>query len=126
MFDADNDDFGSALQVQYSDDYPEISFFDRDADNLLKLMALTKARAWRYEHEFRLLSKEPPLHLQLPVHQHAYTFPKERLLGIILGCEISSENENSIRELVEGYEHPLELRRARRSKDRYALELVDA
>lgn len=126
VFDADNDDFGSAMKIQYSDKYPSIDFLDGDPDTLLELVVLTKARVWEYENEFRLLSREPRRYSpQLPICNHFYTFPKERLLGVIFGCEISSENEKFIREIALSYAHPIRLQRAMRSKDKYSLELFD-
>jgi len=124
VFDANYDDFGLAYQVQYSKDYPSISYFDRDTDKLIELMALTKASAWSYECEFRLLSKEPWYEPLLPVHDHVYTFPKERLIGVILGSEIIPENESYIRGLMSGFGGKLELLRARRSRNTYSLELT--
>jgi hypothetical protein len=126
VFDANHGEFGLAFQVQYSDDYPTISYFDRDTDKLFRLMALTKASVWNYENEFRIISQEPWYDPLPPVHNHVYTFPKECLIGVIMGCEISQQNENDVRGWVSGYGPPFKLWRARRARDKYSLDLIPA
>ena len=122
-FDAENDDFGSALEIQYSDDYPSMDFFDRDPDRLLKSMILTKASDWQYESEYRLITKVPHLHPQIQVVENTWAFPPERLVGVIMGCEISPKNEAIVREFVSSYESSVTLQRAVRSNHEYAIKL---
>lgn len=121
-FDADNDELGSAMEVEYSEEYPAVGFFDRDADALLKKMALTKSTVWKYENEFRLLAKHPPIRPMLPVRDHIYGFDRRQLKEVILGCAISPENERDVRAWVAGFGSPVELVRARRLPTRYGLE----
>jgi hypothetical protein len=127
VFDADDEDnFGTALKVNYSDDYPTVDYFDRDPNTLLSLTALTKAKAWEYEQEFRLITKHPPLDVQLPVDNHLWFFPRKLLIEVILGSRIDVANEKAIRNLVSVYEKPIKISRALPIYNKYSLRLVDA
>ncbi len=126
-FDSSHDDeFGAALQVVYSDDLPSIGFFDRDPTCALVAMALTKASIWKYEQEFRMIAPDPPIPGVLTLINDNFTFTADRLIEVILGCQIKPDDEEFIRRLVVAYPTPIKIRRAVRSKTQFALTLIDA
>ncbi|HVA79840.1 MAG TPA: DUF2971 domain-containing protein [Candidatus Binataceae bacterium] len=98
-FPANNWNFYDGIKAQkiiYSDDYPEVSFFAAEWEAWMKLMTaclLTKSKHWCYEHEWRAI--EPP-----PESGAAHGWHKlhpNSLAGVILGCEISPEDELEVR-----------------------------
>lgn len=119
-------DFGEAMEVHYSKDLATVDFFDREHETNLRAMALTKSDEWRYEHEFRLVSQEPTPSGMLPVNNHLYVFDPACLTEVIMGCNISPEDEVFIREMVAFSPSPIKLRRAVRSEHRFELDIVDA
>ena len=124
-FDARNADFGSALKVEYSTDYPALEFFDTDPATSLQAMILTKSKDWDYENEYRLVTKIPPLREQILLRNDKFTFQARHLTGVILGCQISTSNEQAIRSLVAAYPTPVTIRRAVRSTSKFFLEFDD-
>jgi len=125
-FDAKNKDFGSALKVEYSATYPVLEFFDDDPAATLQSMILTKSEDWFYEKEFRLVTRIPPLSQQIQLHNDKFTFQHTHLTGVILGCQISDENEAMIRGFVAAYPSPLTIKRAVRSTSKFSLDFVTA
>jgi hypothetical protein len=126
-FDASGNDFGLAFEVHYSSELPTSDFFeDSHWSETLRSMALTKSDVWKYENEFRLIAEEPhPGPPQLVVKDHVYKFEPQRLVEVIMGCQISAENEASVHSWVANYPTAIALRKARRSTSKFALEFVN-
>lgn len=118
--------FGDALEVHYSKDLATMDFFDRGDETNLRAMALSKSEEWRYEHEFRLVSQEPTPSGMLPVNDYLHVFDPACLVEVIMGCNISTEDEAFVREMVALSPSPIKLRKAIRSEHRFALDFVDA
>lgn len=78
--------FGEALQVFYKHGRPRVNIFKRRKDAIDDVF-LTKSSDWKYESEYRIIgpARKPAT---------AYNFPRECLIGIILGAKIKQENEN--------------------------------
>ena len=119
-------DFGEAMEVHYSKDLATLDLFDRKHETNLRVMALTKSDEWWYEHEFRLVSEEPTPSGMLPVNNHLYVFDPACLDEVIMGCNISTEDEVFVRKMVALSPSPIRLRKAIRSEYRFALDIVDA
>lgn len=99
-FKVDEEFFGHASKITYSDDYPKVDYlkniiFDKNqADKAI----LTKSKLWQYEEEYRiiLVSEPPPDPFStddIVGHHEIREFPEELLTGVILGCSISEENK---------------------------------
>lgn len=92
IFDATTNFFAPAQKVQYPSLRPKINPL-RDTDDLMMTSALlTKSFHWAYEDEWRLTHyrKGPGV----------YTYPSGALLGVILGAQISSDNEALVRQWI--------------------------
>ncbi len=124
-FSVNNDDMGSAMQVSYSEELPSIEYFDRNEEETLKALILTKSSAWRYEEEFRMVSKEPPIHPQIQLVNQRYNFPANRLVEVILGCEATQNLEDRVRGWIANYGTPVRLFRTSRSKEKFSLDLTE-
>lgn len=126
-FSADNDDFGSALAVEYSAEVPSIEFLSQVSDeSLMRSLILTKADVWSYEEEFRLITHEPATYPQIPLIEHRYRYQPAQLSEVILGCEIRPEDEANVREWIAEHALPVNLYRAKRSASKFGLELIPA
>jgi hypothetical protein len=105
--------FDGAISVIYASDYPQLKV-TMGSRELADGMVRTKATHWAYESEWRVLNVEvTPLH----------DFPKECLSGVILGCQISAENENLITEWLAERSSPAALYRAVKALDKFAVRI---
>lgn len=124
-FASDTQEFGQAIEVNYSCDLPNMDFFERDHEKIITTIALTKSKEWKYEQEFRLVSQEPTM-CGLPiVKDHWYCFRPENLVEVIMGCNIKPTDENFVRDMVAACPSPIKLRRAVRSTIRFGFEFID-
>ena len=83
----------------------------------MKAMLLTKSCHWSYEEEYRLFRVRGQTE-DMPTHS---TFAPELLDGIVLGAEISGEDEGKILEILESREPRVEVLRAERSRKSFEL-----
>jgi len=124
-FVSDSQEFGQAIEVNYSCDLPSMDYFERDHEKTIATIALTKSIEWKYEQEFRLVSQEPTI-LGLPtVKDPWYCFRPEHLVEVIMGCNIKPVDESFVRDMVAAFPSPIKLRRAFRSTTRFGFEFVD-
>ncbi len=72
---------GAARQVQYAEEYPELSFVGQDWLRTLTRLILTKAKAWEHEKEWRFFSADPPYNRKL-------AFPPNALIRVIFGARM--------------------------------------
>jgi hypothetical protein len=86
------------LWVQYAEELPVLdasAFFNRDGANvmeMLKVFYATKYIAWKYEAEFRLVSKRGDVALDLP----------GRIVEVILGEKVSDADAQRAHAAVQG------------------------
>ncbi len=108
--------FELAWRVKYSRLRPRINILKENRDDLLRDLFLTKSDIWSYEEEWRLITKDGP---------GSYRYPHKRLVGIILGANISAENEKQVRNWLSDVPHPIKLQRAVPDRDTFSLNIVD-
>lgn len=124
-FDVKNELFCCALPVEYLGCYPLFTLgAEGDYEDIRPL--LTKADAWQYENEFRLVATEYPAVFDgVPTTRDGYLpFPKEALKAIIIGPLMPSSERDLIRSLVEASGWDVEVKLASLVPDRYSLEIV--
>ena len=91
----------AALKVFYSEDYPEVDFFqileriDEDSDEAIRIrlrffqsLCLTKSLEWSYEAEWRVIDEFLGGKLQ--------RFPEGIVTAVYLGCRMEEEDEKRI------------------------------
>jgi len=118
IFDAMNDFFAPAQEVQYARLRPEINPVSDSDDSMMESALLTKSLHWSYEEEWRLVQ-----YLRGP---GVYTYPQGALLGVILGARISSGNEARMRQWVKEAGVPIELYRGSPSMTEYLVSIAPA
>lgn len=97
-FDAGMLPIASAMKVHYQDEYPSVDYpMPNDARGFAAV--LTKARAWEYEDEFRLLlvSSAPD---QYPNDGESYCLSGDEITSIYLGAEVSDIHRQQLISLV--------------------------
>lgn len=109
--------FSDAQQVEYSDDYPQIKYFQMTATERVRKMLLTKASHWSYEREWRALRTGPPPGLEV--------YPVGSLAIVILGCQIRPSDREEIMALVARTPAAPEVYQARRSNSAFGLDVCD-
>jgi hypothetical protein len=126
-FSTDAEEFSGAYRVIYSERYPLFNLADDDpANNLLPLV--TKAAAWSYEEEYRVIAE---VHAtarsdgSLHTHENFLTIPPSSLKSVILGCEMGSSSRESVRDIVKRSGKAISVRQAVRIANHYTLTITD-
>jgi hypothetical protein len=116
IFDATSNFFEPAQEVQYPSLRPRINPLRDSDDSMLTSALLTKSSDWAYEEEWRLIHylKGPGL----------YTYPSGALLGVILGAQISLENETLVRQWINEAEGSISLYRGSPSTTEYRVNIT--
>jgi len=122
-FNVANDTICGALEVQYHPEFPMTRQYSDDlAENLLPLLA--KSDVWSYEKEFRLLTQEAsnatPHDTLLTKNGHL-KLGDGALRSIIVGC---LGPYDAVRDLAARYSPNIQVQRARKVENRYALEIA--
>ncbi len=109
--------FGTALQVQYSDDYPEIDFYNTPAEEKPKLSLLRKFTDWSYEKEWRILNYEAgPCSLQ---------YPTELMKSVTFGLRMDEQHKANIRYWLSRRGMPVKIYQTIQGRDRFEVNFVE-
>jgi len=127
-FSCDNIVFGSAIQIQYSSEYPSLNFAIDGQDPLGMLPLFVKSDVWGYEDEYRVIAQEVfrlPRADILRTRRNLAKCPPGALRAIIMGCMIPQSDAAELRRIIDQqFPQRVELKRAVRSPDRYSLSIV--
>lgn len=119
MFDAHSGIFCNAQEVKYRNHCKvfKVTEVREHAEEAMEAAILTKAEGWRYEGEWRLFTPEQA--------GKFVEFQSRELIGLILGCAISAEDQRRVRSWLAQRSIPTDLFVAqRKSPDSYELEIV--
>ena len=103
------------FKVRYSNDFPIANVYELGWDRTVHTLLAVKSLEWEYEQEWRFLSTRGP---------GLVLIPDSALVGIILGCRTSPEDERDVRTWV-GASSPRYLR-AVKAPYEYRLDIVPA
>jgi hypothetical protein len=122
-----DDDFGFLRPVVYSARRPELRLSDDDeGDRAFEIFALTKAEAWSYEQEVRLIWALHAADRKVPTADGEICLlacPLAAIRSITLGCKAAEATQTTIQDLLNRQEAAhIRLRRARMHET--AFELV--
>jgi hypothetical protein len=113
----------SALRVEYSEAYPLVrGYSTSEEENLVPL--LTKADAWRYEREYRLIAQErgnSTPHETLLTDNNFLRINGSSILSIIVGCQ---GNFDDAQDVVAAVAPHLTVKRASRVPNRFELAIT--
>lgn len=84
--------FATAQPVHYREERPHVNPLVHSHDQMLDAAMFTKSNHWSYEREWRIL--------QYKKGAGIYTVPAHALVQVVLGAEISAENEMKVRQWV--------------------------
>jgi hypothetical protein len=122
-----NDVLSGALQVVYCKTYPPLDLAD-DHHRTVLLPLLTKAKAWEYEDEYRLIAQEEAEalnHESLITKNNLLLLPDGALASIIVGCVAPEATRDAVREIVRRCGRNLHLKHAVRVPNHYSLTIED-
>jgi hypothetical protein len=88
VFDGANEFFGRAQEIKYAKDYPKVQYLRASKQQITQATLLTKAGAWRYEKEWRVVEYEKG--------PGPYRFPPETLVGVIFGYKMPATSKQVI------------------------------
>jgi hypothetical protein len=121
-FNVQSETICGALEVQYRDDFPMTNLYSNDeSENLLPLLA--KARAWEYEHEYRLIAQDADHrtpHDTLLAKGGHLELSKGALLSVIVGHLGPYEQ---VKTLTMRYRPEIQVLRAHLVPNRYELDI---
>lgn len=107
--------FGRAQPVAYSTAYPQVDPVLDSPDHLVEALILTKASAWAYEEEWRIIDHQTCPGLK--------TFPAELLVGVILGATMRPDDRQYVAGLLEKRLQPVRLYEAVVGEGTFALTI---
>lgn len=108
--------FRRSQKVKYSKQYPITRVFDSD-EQRMETAILTKSKHWEYEQEYRIIETEG---------FGEYSYPGELLVSVILGCNISEQNERNVKQWVQARNPRPTLLRAAKKNREYGLHIEEA
>lgn len=141
-FDAEQGPFAVAQQVVYTNEPPIIQRLRDSMSDLLKKSMLTKQMEWGYEREWRVIARwDDAERKRIYIDEHdipatalsfiqnqdgpgLYEFPRESIASVILGSEISADNEAEVRDMIGRMPKPVVVKRAHYNAER-ELEIVE-
>jgi|ERR1700730_14215332 len=88
------------------------------APNAFRRSVYSKSSVWDYENEWRILDKKRPGEEGSSVLRE---FHPQELVSVYLGCRISAEDRNRIKDILVGWGTPVSLFRMREERVRYEL-----
>lgn len=112
----DNPFFANAHPVNYQKLRPEVNPLIDSYEEMLDKSMFTKSDHWKYEKEWRIL--------QYKGGAARYTLPTESLVGIILGAQIESENEQKIIKWASTSPSKPWIRKAKLSNTKFSLSIA--
>lgn len=125
IFDADNEEFGSAMEVRYQDEYPVVDYIEEDEFEVMKNSGFVKFTDWSYEKEFRLVSAEPNFVNVLKVINNIWEFPQEMLIGVIFGYKMSGSDQSIVKGFCGKRANDIAFKKAMLSDNNFYLNIVD-
>ncbi len=118
VFDPSEPFFAKAQPVHYRDDRPHVNPLIHTQDQMLDAAMFTKSNHWKYEREWRIL--------QYRKGDGVYTIPSRALVQVVLGAEISAENEAKVCQWASEAVSPISVIRASLSPMKFKVEIKDA
>ena len=110
--------FTGCKKVVYYPDFPTLSDFNKRHE---ELFILSKSKHWDYEGEWRII--EPVKDEEKDETGKVYTFDKNVLTGIILGCEISDNDRDRVCMWRDFGQPQARIYRAKKDNDSYTIKV---
>ena len=107
--------FGNAQKVRYSENFPNIDYFNTPIDEQVDFVFLTKFLGWSYEEEWRIIDNENGPGLK--------KYPTELLTGVIFGIKMLQENKNKIRDWINRSGRDVSFYQAELNEKKFAIEI---
>lgn len=109
--------FGTALQVQYSENLPTIDTFNAPNEHQVQQLFLTKYSGWSYEQEWRIIDHTTGSGLK--------EYPAPLLKSITFGLRTSSDDRQKIRYWAERRGHPITFLECVRDERQFKIHTVE-
>lgn len=94
-----NDDLRDLRKVEYIENRPTLTLHDMDSKDIF----FCKSKEWAYEKEWRIIKPLDAANYIEPRNPYPiclFSFPREIIKEIILGCMISNENKSNILKIL--------------------------
>lgn len=117
--------FSEAMEVTYSELYPQLDPAENDENKFFRDALLTKAEVWCYEKEFRLIAKESDSESFFTLENGYLSFDPADLVSVIVGCSASENDIQVLKKILNERKLPVELFQARPASDRYSFVIQD-
>jgi hypothetical protein len=121
-FAAQNTKLGFAYEVDYNEDYPPFLLHKQTSRPTI---LLSKSDVWKYEEEYRLICPRETIYPNHPLLMEGdyLRIGATDLKAIIVGCQASDDTIRAATELLSEFAPHVELKQARRSPNKYRLEI---
>lgn len=108
--------FGLAQPVSYSPTYPEIDLLRNSAEEHIEALLLTKAEAWDYEEEWRIIDHDGGAGDRV--------FPEELLVGVTFGAQMEAEDKEAVAKWIGWRKNTVQISQAKPGIGSFSLEIV--
>lgn len=107
-----------AFPVNYQDAFPAINIYRDPREAWPRPFLFTKAKVWAYEREYRIIEQDRNAtpHVE---------FAPDLISAVYLGCNISDDHAEQVKEWVRARGMPTRLFQARRAEDAYRLDFAE-
>jgi len=102
------------LDVNYTDDFPTVPYYEEDSVEAKRKILGTKATAWRHEQEWRIV---------LVGKTGDFRLPRGMVDGVILGLRTPDDVEGKVRDWIREANRPIDLMRVRHRERSFTLEV---
>jgi hypothetical protein len=118
--------YGRLKEVKYTNTRPNIEYFNSVGERYFFDTFLTKSEDWIYEEEYRMLMPLTEATQTIEDKIFLYKFPKQAISSIYLGANMTDENKNKIKELVNIPENKhIKIFQARVAEKTFELEFTE-
>jgi hypothetical protein len=105
------------VEVQYSNQFPSIKYYETPTPELIAKVVGTKAKAWEHEKEWRIV---------LVNHTGYVQIPHTMIGGVVFGLRTDYQVEQQIRSWTKMIPTPLQFFRIKHRRNSFELEVTPA
>lgn len=121
-FHTDNPIFSEALEVTYTENYPQLNPAEEDECKFLRDVLFTKAKEWESEREYRLIAKENDSEEFFILREGYLPFNSQNLACVIVGCSMPEPDIQKLKSIIIRRKDHVDLFQVHPAKEKYSFE----
>lgn len=122
-FNTGNPIFSEALEVTYTENYPQLNPAEEDGCKFLRDVLFTKAKEWEREREYRLVAKENDSEEFFILNDGYLSFNSQNLACVIVGCSMPESDIQKLKSIIVSRKDHVDLFQVHPAKEKYSFEI---